>query len=673
MLGLHVYPELSAVPEPPDVAVVATPAPTVPAIVAECAERGVKGAVIPAGHFRQTGPEGARLEADLAATARRTGIRIVGPNTSGIINAQHRLNLVGVRDVPVGGLSLLSQSGNVALEFFTEMARWDAGLAIYVGVGNETDIAFHEYLDFLEHHEPTKAIAVYVEGFREGRAFIEAARRVSRVKPIVLLKGGRTDVGVAAARSHTGAIAGSYPVLRATLRQGGVSEVHRSDELVPVTRALAYQPPVPVGKGVVVVSDGGGHGTLAADALQTLGAPLATLTPATVDELRSLLGGSGRLDNPIDLAGAADRDPTIFARVVDLVMRDANTGGVFVVGLFGGYAIRFAESLAAAELEAAHGMIASARRANVPLVVHTLYAPSRTEPLRALGQAHVQVVRSVEIGSRCFRALHARGLLLAERPVPRATPTFQRMHTDAIVRARSEGRLTLLEPEVRTILEQEGVPLIPATFCRTTEQLLRCVAEHEPPFAIKVVSANISHKSQAGGVALDIEGADDARAAFEQMIESVSRYAASHGIVPGIRGVLIMPMLPRPVAEVLVGVKHDPHFGAVLSVGSGGVYVEVHQDIALRALPVGRAEVLEMLAEIRLSRILRGYRGQAAADREALADTILRIAATALSHPDIEELEANPVFAYSDRAVAVDCRAFLRNGNGNGNGAPSTS
>jgi acetyltransferase len=471
---------------------------------------------------------------------------------------------------------------------------------------------------------------------------------------------------VAAARSHTGAIAGSYPVLRAALRQGGVSEVHRSDELYPVASTLAYQPPVQVGKGVVIVSDGGGHGTLAADALQTLGVPLTTLTDDTGDRLRSLLRAPGALCNPIDLAGAADRDPEIFARVVELVTRDPGAGGVFVVGLFGGYAVRFAESLVAGELEAARGMIESTGRANLPLVVHTLYASHRTEPLLALGRAHVQVVRSVEIGSRCFRALHARGLLLAEQPVPRTTPTFQRTNAEAIERARGEGRVTLLEPEVRSILEQENVPLVPATFCRTSDELVRCISSHTPPFAIKVVSANISHKSEAGGVALDVHGADDARVAFERMIESVSHHAATRGIVPGIRGVLIMPMLPEPVAELLVGVKHDPHFGAVLTVGAGGVYVEVHEDIALRGLPVGRQEVLQMLAEIRLSKILNGYRGQPAADRDVLADLILGIAAAALSHPDIEELEANPVFAYADRAVVIDCRAFLKNGQGNG-------
>jgi len=558
----------------------------------------------------------------------------------------------------VGGLSLLSQSGNVGLQFFTEIAEWDAGLSVYVGVGNETDIAFHEYLEYLEHHEPTKAIAVYVEGFREGRAFIEAAKRVSRVKPVVLLKGGRTDVGVVAARSHTGAIAGSYPVLRAALRQGGVSEVERSDELVAVTRALAHQPPVPLGKGIVIVSDGGGHGTLAADALQTLGVPLAFLSGATTDRLRTLLK-RGLVQNPIDMAGAPDRDPMLFAKVVDVVTEDPMTGGVFVVGLFGGYAIRFAESLAPAEVDAASGMIEGARRAQVPLVVHTLYASAHTAPIRALGRHDVQVVRSVEVGGRCFRALHARGAFLEGEPVPPAPLSGSRGAQAAISNARAEGRYLLLETEVRKMLEREDVPLVRADLCRTAEEVVQRAGTIKGTVALKIVSGTISHKSESGGVALDVRDAEEARSVFERMIESVSHYAATHGIVPGIRGVLVSPMLPPPIAEVLVGVKRDAQYGPVLSVGAGGVHVEVHKDISLRGLPVGRTEVLEMLSEIRLSKILDGFRGQPSADREALADLALGLAAAALSQPDIDELEANPVFVYHDHAVVVDCRAFL--------------
>ncbi len=638
---------------------IATAADTVPEIVEQCARANVRGVLISAVGFRESGADGDALERKIGEISKRTGIRIIGPNTSGVINTHCGLNLVGARNVPTGDMGLLAQSGNVALGFFVETMMWDAGISLYVGVGNESDIRFHEYLEYLEGDDTTAAIAVYAEGFQDGRAFIEVAQRVNWTKPIVLLKGGRTDSGVAAARSHTGAVAGSYPVLRAALRRSGVSEVLRSDELFPVTRALAGQPPVPVSCGIVVVSDGGGHGTLAADALQTLNVPLATMTPATCERLKALLPNTA-VQNPLDLAGATDRDPTTFERVIDVIADDESAGGIFLVGLFGGYALRFHEDLAEPELNTARALARRMRNAARPLVVHSVFASERPDPLRALSRERVPVVRSVEVGSRCFRALYARGLFLAQKPTPRVVMATQRSEPEGVLAARRENRLTLLEPEARELLAREGVPLAPASLCRTADEVVAFIEQANAPVVLKVVSPEVPHKSQAGGVALNVSGSDEGRAAFQRVIESVSRYALDQGHAPNIRGVLVSPMLPAPVAELLVGVHEDKQFGPMLTVGAGGVHVEVHRDVALHGLPVGRDEVMGLLSELRVAKLLGGYRGQPAADREALAAMILGVAAAALSNRDIEELEVNPVFAYPDRAVAVDCRAFLK-------------
>jgi len=296
----------------------------------------------------------------------------------------------------------------------------------------------------------------------------------------------------------------------------------------------------------------------------------------------------------------------------------------------------------------------------LPLLVHSLYATVQPEPLRELGRHDVQVVRSVEVGSRCMRALHARGLFLAQRPVPPQLLATQRTKPAGVTAAQREGRNTLLETEVRELLEREGVPLVPAVLCTSAEEVAAAMVGVDGPVVLKVVSSAVSHKSEAGGVVLGVTGAAAAAEAFQKSVASVSRYALARGMAPGIRGVLVPPMLGTPVAELLVGVRHDEHYGPVLSVGAGGVHVEVHKDITLRGLPVGREEVLEMLQEIRLAKVLSGFRGEPAADREALAETILGITAAALSHDDIDELEANPLFAYPDRAVVVDCRSYLR-------------
>jgi acetyltransferase len=443
LLGLTVAASLADIPDPPDLAFICTPADTVPEVLTQCTARGVPGAVVPAVGFRETGADGARRESQMLQIAREGNLRLVGPNTSGVLVTATGLNLVGVNNARPGPLAILSQSGNVALDLIQRAGDWNTGISVYVGVGNESDIAFHEYLDYLHDDPHTRAILMYVEGFRDGRQFIEAARRVTRSKPIVLLKGGRSERGVIAARSHTGAIAGSYPVLRAALRRGGVSEVLRSDELLPVGMGLVGQPPVPVGSDVVVLTDGGGHGTLAVDELASLSVPLATLTDETTQRVRDALGAAATVSNPIDLAGAADVDPTVFPKVLEILAHDPGVGGVLMLGLFGGYHLRFDDSLARAEEDAAESITEILRESGKSLVVHSLYANDRPAAIQKLLQGGVPVVGSVEVACRCMRALHARGLHLAEQPVPRAARPLRRAAPASITFARRERRTTL--------------------------------------------------------------------------------------------------------------------------------------------------------------------------------------------------------------------------------------
>lgn len=660
LLGLPVTRSVDELPIPPDLAFVCTPADSVPGILERCAHRGIAGAVVCAVGFRESGARGATLERQIANVVRRTGIRLVGPNTSGILNTRVGLNLVGVEGVPKGDIALLSQSGNVALDVLNEASTRGCGMSIYVGVGNETDIAFHEYLEYLEHDTATAVILMYVEGFRDGRRFIDMARRVSQTKPIVLLKGGRSDRGVAAARSHTGAIAGSYPVLRAVLRQGGVIEVERSDELLAVGVTLGRQPPMPPGTDVVVLSDGGGHGTLAADAFAALGVPMATLADGTKRRLRALLGGAASVENPVDLAGAADRNPGVFVEALKVIASDRCAGGLCVVGLFGGYAHRFSEEFRDEELHAAALMAQVMREAGKPLVVHSLYAATRTDPLKQLGEAGVPVVGSLEVASRCMCAARARGLYLAHEPVPVARSAPRRALPPGIAAARRESRTVLMETEVRELLAEYDVPLARATLCRSADEVAAAVETAGGPVALKVVSPVIPHKSDAGGVVLNVSGVQAGCAAFQHILQAAAVYAVERGVVANVRGVLVMPMLPAPVAELIVGVRRDATFGPMLTVGAGGFAVEVHHDIALRGLPIGRAEALELLDEIRISTLLNGYRGRPPVKREPLADIVLGVAACALAHPEIDELEVNPVFVYGDHVVAVDARAFLK-------------
>lgn len=660
LLGLAVAPSVEALEDTPDLAFVCTRAESVPGILEACARKGVRGAVIPAVGFRESGAAGAELERAVSELARRTGLRIVGPNTSGVLNTSLGLNLVGVPPLPAGRLAVLAQSGNVGLALMTEAASRSQGVSVYVGVGNEADIAYHEYLEYLEGERHTAAVLMYVEGFRDGQRFLDVARRVGAKKPIVLLKGGRSPRGDASARSHTGVIAGSYPVLRAVLREAGVIEVQRSDELLAVGETLAGQTPLHTGAGVAVLSDGGGHATLAADTLAELGVPMVEFATETTDMLRRLLGPAANVENPVDLAGAADQDPRILSDALGVIAADPATGGVLVVGLFGGYALRFSQDLSEVEAEAAGSMAALMRAANKPLVVHSLYAAAASEPLRRLLAGGVPVVGSLEVACRCLWAARARGLFLA-RPAPAAAPPPRPRLPEppVITLARREGRMALTEPEARDLVSAHGVPVVPATFCRTAEETAEAARRAGGPVAVKAVSPTVPHKTEAGGVALGVSGREGAADAFQRVTAAVSARARAEGLDPDVRGVLVAPMLPAPIAELIVGARRDPCFGPILLVGTGGVAAELHRDVAIRFLPVDRGVVGEMMREIRLARVLEGFRGRPPVHANALVDLILGIAACAAAHPELLDLEANPVFAYHDRAVALDVRAFL--------------
>ncbi len=646
LLGLPVTATISQLDPTPDLALVCTPAATVPQVLEDCARKGIPAAVVLALGFAETGAAGARLEQEVGALARRTGVRVVGPNTSGLLNLPIGLNLIGARGARAGGIGLLVQSGNVALSLLNETASGrHEGISICVGAGNQVDLGFADYLRYLNQDVNTHAIALYVEGLPNGRAFFDAARDPQRSKPIVLLKGGRSPEGQSAARSHTGALTGEYAVVRAALRQAGVIEVTRTDELFPVAETLAQQPPLQ--GGIVVLSDGGGHATLAADALSELQAPLAQLTAETEAQLRALLGPNASTRNPVDLAGTSDAAPRVFAQTLDILLADAAVGGVLVVGLFGGYALRFSASLAQEEGDTAQRLAQQAAAAGKTLVVHSLYAAQPSEPLDVLRKARVPVVESLEIACRCIAAAAEQ----ASYARPRVVPNCPRKPASKVPAAvRQEGRTTLLETEARQLLAQYGVPFVAAELCRSEADVIAALQRLPVAVALKIVAPGIAHKTDVGGVRLGITNPTDAARAFHQLMS----------LADDARGVLLSPMLERPLAEVLVGARRDPQFGPILTVGSGGTLAELQRAVSIRLLPIDRAEALAMLEETSVNQLLQGVRGSAPGNRVALIDVMLAVGDALLANDELADVEVNPVFVSDEDAIALDARAFLR-------------
>jgi acetyltransferase len=671
IMGFTVYASVDAIPDTPDLALICTPAATVPDAVDACGRKGIRGAVVLAVGFRESGAEGAELERRLLEAARAHGVRVVGPNTSGILNLPLGLNLIGARGVRKGTISLLVQSGNMALALMNEVtARSQEGIAVCVGVGNELDLGFHEYLDFLGHHPGTRAIVCYVEGLKDARSFLQVAARVSRQTPVLVIKGARSASGQAAARSHTGAVAGEYDRLKAGFRQADVVEVTRTDELLHLAETLATQPAVRGSAGIAILSDGGGQGTLAADALSDMGVPMAELSDGTRDALRGLLGRAASVSNPVDLAGASDADPEVFGKALEILAADAGVGGVLLVGLFGGYGIRFAEELGRAEMVAAESMSATMAEQGKPLVVHSMYASHRSDPLVLLGKKGVPVVESLDVACRCIGETWRRGEVLArpgwrpggdpEKVAPQAGRRLRDMEgAKVLAQAAAEKRDTLTEPEARALLRDAGLPFPPSALCTSPEEAAAAVDGMKTAVAMKVVSPKIPHKTDAGGVALGISSPEEAAEAFLRMRERTARYLEERGLEPGIDGVLVSPMMAAPLAEILIGARRDPDVGPVLTVGAGGIWVEVLRDVTHRVLPVDRDEIRAMLGELRIFGLLAGARGRANADLDAVVDAAAAVAGCVMEHEQVGEVEVNPLFVYAEGVEAVDARIFL--------------
>ncbi|WP_353642592.1 acetate--CoA ligase family protein [Mesorhizobium sp. WSM2239] len=658
--GVRCLPDVGSLPEPVDLALICTPAATVASVIAECAEKRVRGAVVLAGGFAETGDDGKRLQDAVLAAARAGGVRIIGPNTSGIFNTHKACNLVGFSELRKGSIGLLSQSGNMALSLVTDaQANGHLGLSTYVGVGNEADIGFDEYLDYFAADPNTHVVIAYVEGLKDGRRFLSALKRISLEKPVVIYKSGRTSAGRISAKSHTGALAGEYAVNEGVLRQAGAVIAHRSDEILPMAEALSLLPPLRSCR-VAILADGGGHATIAADALSERGVALASLSDETRRRLAAVLPPAASLINPIDLAGGTDADPSVFAACAEILLQDAAVDGLLISGLYGGYAVRFSPDLLAAEIGATDMIGAMPHRFGKPVVVHSLYgvlqADQRPLPLVNMRRAGIPVHSSLETAVRCMQALaeYSEVSRTFESLPLRAEPDG--VFAQVLARCTAEGRRVVLEHEGRSSLRDFGLDLAP-TFLATdeseAEEAFRQLGGQ--PVAMKIVSRDILHKTEAGGVKLDVTDAASVRRRFLEIVANAKAAVTN----PNIAGVLVTPMAAKGGVEVIVGVVRDPVYGPVMMFGLGGVLVEVFGDVVFRALPISRSDAFAMLDEIRARALLDGVRGGAPVDREALADLMVRISGFVEAFPEIDELDLNPVLAYSHGLTVLDVRILL--------------
>ncbi len=660
ILGIKCYKTVNDIKGSVDMALIATPAKTIPFILADCGKKKVSGAVIIAGGFGELGKKGKELEDEVVAAAKKHNIRLIGPNTSGMLNLKDNLNLVGLRDAPKGDIALLTQSGNMALTLFTEAKiKSRKGFTYYVGVGNEADIKFHEYLEFFRRDPDTKAILMYVEGMRQGREFLQQAYKTTRDKPIILLKSGRSSTGKRSAGSHTGALAGISEVAKGAFERAGIIVIENSDELFPAAETLSGLPPIK-NNSVAILADGGGHATIAADVLTDLGVHIPTLSEKTQARLREILPEAASVPNPVDVAGGTDSDPAIFAECARIILKDPAIGGLLIVGLFGGYGIRFAESLSFLEEDAAHMMGKMVKKKNKPIVLHSLFSAAKPHSLDLLRYYGIPVYDSLDIASKCMGVLAQYGNYLATYQAranfvmnwgAKTKPEGNKI----IETVRKENRRFLFEHEAKQLLKLHGAPVSLDVLTETEDEAVKIAKKIDSPVALKIVSPDILHKSDAGGVKIKLSGENEIRSAFKEIIANAKRFDPKARI----KGILVSPMAKKGL-EVIIGTKMDDQFGPIIMYGLGGVMVEILKDVSFRVLPISPTAAKKMIEETKSFPILDGVRGGPASDKKALKKLLLLCSEIIQAYPQIEEMDLNPVIAHEQGLSIVDARIILK-------------
>ena len=658
ILGFTAYPSITDAPGELDMAVVCTAAHTVKAVVEECGRRKVKGAILLAAGFSEIGEQGRILEDEVVALARHYGVRLIGPNTNGMFSARLGCNAWGLPDIPRGPLGLLSNSANCVTSIVMQ-ARTHGfmGINTMLSVGNQADIEFHEYLECLGEDPAVSAVMLYLEGFKNAAAFREVARRTTQKKPVVMYVAGRTSEGKRAAKSHSGSLAGAYAINRGALRQSGVTVVERLYHLYPVAEALSLFPPMR-GRRVAVVSEGGGPITVAADALVEQGLVLAQLSQETQARIHAVVPNATAIDNPVDAGGGTDPRAEYYGPIVRAILEDPAIDAVLIVGLLGGYADRFGEQAAPAEHAVCAELGAMMREYGKPVIVQSHYADLKTQSLRILREAGVPFQRHVEVAVQCLAsaadasAARARNAVApAAAAVPRAVP-----EAASIIDAAMAAGRDLLETEARDLLIACGIVMPGHLLLRSVDDVAAAIVRFgDSRLAMKVVSADILHKSEAQGVLLGLQGAGALTDGWRKIAASAESYC------PGARleGMLVTPMAPRGT-EFIIGITDDPQHGPVMLFGLGGVFVEVIGDVVFRARPLTTDDALDMIGSLKHPSVLDGVRGAAPVDRAALADLLVRLSRVHERYPQIAEIDLNPVIAHGAGQSIVDARIVLR-------------
>jgi acetyl coenzyme A synthetase (ADP forming)-like protein len=636
------YPDIPSLPGVPDLVVIAVPAPSVLPVVEACGEAGVPGAIVISAGFKETGPEGGALERAIAASARASGMRLLGPNCLGLIVPDSRLNASFAGPmVPAGSIAVITQSGALGTAIL-DWARGRGGLSGFVSLGNRADLSEADLLDAFSKLPGTHVVAGYLESIVDGPAFMRVAWEVTRHLPVVLLKAGSSDAGARAVSSHTGSLAGSDAAYEAAFLSAGVVRARDTEQLFGISEAFAHQP-LPTGPGVAIVTNAGGPAVMATDACERLGLSLASFEPATIEALQAVLPAASAFYNPVDLLG--DAGPERYAEALRILARDPGVHALLVL---------LTPQAPTRPNEAATAIAEVAAEAGCTTLACFMGEDAVEPARRTLAAAGVPAYRFPETAVDALAAMQRYRTMSREPAVVPPVLDADRATVRRILdEARASRRAFVLEEHASQIARAYGIPTPRGRVARTRAEALSVAHEIGYPVALKIASPDILHKTDIGGIALAL--ADEA--ALTRAWDEVLDHAQSRMPGAAVWGALVQEMV-APGFEVIVGVDRDPTFGPLVMFGLGGVYVEVLRDIAFRLAPLDHTAAIRMIEQTRAYGLLRGARGAAPADIDAIADVLVRVSALATDFPEIIELDINPLMVArrGQGAVATDIR-----------------
>lgn len=647
LLGFKCYKSVTEVPGDVDLAVIAVPAQIVPIVAEECGVKGVKGIIVISAGFSEIGREGTLLERTLLNICQKYKMRMQGPNCLGIINTHTHINASFAAANPSpGNIAFVSQSGALGSTILNWALQNYIGFTSFISLGNEADLNAADFLEALAEDEPTRVIGLYVEGVKEGEHFIEAAKKVTAKRPIIALKAGTTEVGIRAVSSHTGSLAGSDIAFSAAFKKAGILRVNTLEELFNLVLAFEAQP-LPKEKKILIITNGGGPGILATDACEKTGLELPSLEYEIREELRKVMPLHASLNNPVDVLGDADENR--YRLALDAGLRSQKIDGLIVI--LTPQAMTPSEKIAEVVVE-------TRKSSDKPIVTAFMGLNDDSVPIKMLRKNKIPNYIFPESAAYALKAMHDYSLVKSLREeVPTPFEVDDAKVREVLANVRREERLSLAIEESIKLAEACRISMSKAATARDVKEAGEVADSIGYPVVMKVVSPEILHKTDVGGVVLNVNTRKEVERNYNRIVRKIQVSMPDANIL----GVLIQKMVP-PGKEVIVGAIRDRQFGPLIMFGLGGIYVNFLRDVSYRLSPLKMSEAREMIEETKAYTLLRGVRGESPSDIESVIDVILKVSQAMCRFKDVVEMEINPLFVYEKKkgCLAVDIRVTIQ-------------